>query len=320
MAKFCTSHIYSLPCCEIAVTSSDSTSVIELMNTRTRAISFMLTALVLQSITEVTFKYLAPRLSGGAILLVRSSIILLVFLPLMIWGKVRPFKTYHLKTQIWRSIFAVLSMVFTVAALSHINLLEFSFLFYVNPIVTMVAGILFLQERLNKMQIISFSLCIVGFFILFHPHAHVKTIGAIWAVGAAVCYSISMIFTKLLAKDEPLIAAFSYYTLFCFAYGLASQSWTEVFQISQWDWTLLVMLAAINAAIMIALVSALSLAPISSLIHYNYINLPLSLLWGYILWGHIPTTLAIVGGSFIVMGSFIASIPMPFIWKAAPEE
>lgn len=133
-----------------------------------------------------------------------SFVLTLIFVLLLKQRKVlmSDFKElWHNPRAFW-SLFAAAYLVsinwfIYIWAVNHDHIVQTSLGYYMNPIISILLGIIFLKERLSKYQIIAFSLALIGVLILFVSYGQIPWV----AIGLALSFGIYGLLKKQIVLD-----------------------------------------------------------------------------------------------------------------------
>ena len=173
------------------------------------------------------------------------------------------------------------------------------------PIYVTVLSVVFLGEKVGWRRWLAVTVGFAGVVIALQPGAGVFGWYALIAFAGSLCYAALMILTRVLRGTSPTVMA-------------ASQMWGGlvfgmlVAPITGFRWrasadALLLALVGVIAVVAIVMVNrSLKLAPASVVVPYQYTLIVWAVVFGYFVFGNIPTVSTIVGALLIVgSGLFI---------------
>ena len=133
-----------------------------------------------------------------------SFVLTLIFVIILKQGKMLlvDFKgLWHNQKAFWSLFFAAylvsLNWFIYIWAVNHNHIVQTSLGYYMNPIISVLLGIIFLKEKLSKSQIVAFSLAAVGVIILMVSYGQIPWI----AIGLALTFGIYGLLKKQIALD-----------------------------------------------------------------------------------------------------------------------
>jgi drug/metabolite transporter (DMT)-like permease len=143
---------------------------------------------------------------------------------------------------------------------------------------------------------------LIGFsavLVMVRPGGDAISPGALLVVGSVVVYSIAMILTRRLGRTESAGAMTFYSALVFLAVGLiaAPFSWIRPTPIG-----LLLMAATglLAGSAQYCLTEAFRIAPPSLVAPFEYTSLLWAMLFGFFVWGDVPTMLVLVSSAVVI--------------------
>lgn len=214
-------------------------------------------------------------------------------------------KTTRFKGHLARSMVGLVGMVFTFGAVLLLPLAEATTFQFTVPIFATLLGALVLREATGWQRWSAVLVGFIGVLIVVQPgSSHVPLFGAIVGLLAALFVAIVAILLRQL-RDEPAgttVFWFSTLTLPFIAIGYA-------FELRGHDWLTWVNLVAIGLVGgmgQIALTAASRAAPVAAVVPMDYSGLVWATLYGFVLFGVLPTPMTWVGAPVIILsGLFI---------------
>lgn len=198
------------------------------------------------------------------------------------------------------------------------NVAAFISQFYV--IITIVLGVVFLRERLLRMEGLGILIAIFGGLAMTYSSTDIKFYGSMIILFSAFLFSIQYFLAKVFSKklDSSLLAAArSMFTFICLSiyisfigvffpstdWGLTYNGFLEI-SVEAW------MLAFAGALCgpfggMVMLYKSLSFLEISKTMTVRTISQFLTMFYSFILLSVIPTNAQLIGGAFIVLGIIV---------------
>jgi drug/metabolite transporter (DMT)-like permease len=269
------------------------------------AAAWMVGALVSFMAMAIAGRELAKAgLSTFQILFFRSVIGLLVIGALVLPAGAALLRTRRLGEHVWRNLAhfgGQFGWFFAIAAmpLAEVFAIEFTI-----PIWTALLAALFLGERLTRPRVLALVLGLAGVLLVLRPGPAILQPAALAALGGAIAYATSYLFTKRLAGTEAPLAILFYMTAVQLPLGLvgALPQWRTPDAV-QVPWLLVVGVTALTAHY--CLTRALRLAEMSVVLPIDFLRLPLVALLGYALYGETVGLLALAGALLIVAANVI---------------
>lgn len=243
-------------------------------------------------------------LSTFQILFFRSVIGLVVIGLLVLRTGPALLRTRRAGEHVWRNVAHFGGQFGWFFALAAMPLAEVFAIEFTIPIWTALLAALFLGERLTRPRIVALALGLTGVLLVLRPGAAILQPAALAALGGAMAYATSYLFTKRLAGTEAPLAILFYMTVVQLPLGLigALPGWQGVGTASA-PWLVVVGVTALSAHY--CLTRALRLAEMSVVLPIDFLRLPLVALVGYALYGETVGLLALAGALLIVAANVI---------------
>ena len=286
-----------------------------------KSIACLLAGVTLFSIQDVLIKWISGEYPVVEIVLIRSvfAIIPILFVA-RLEGGLHLLRTNHFAGHLMRSFLMFGAYVSFYLALAALPLAETVSLFFVAPIFILILSAAFLGEKVAARNWVAVLAGFTGVLIMLKPGSKMMDPAAFLAVLTAFLYAVGSIFTRRLGKTESGVAMAFYlavtYIFFSVVLTLALDniavspkthpSFAFLFRKwrlpSQGDLLLLMILGLIAAGGFYFLSQAYRLAQPSKIAPFEYIAVPLSVLWGYLFFKDTLEPSSIIGMILIVAG------------------
>lgn len=244
-----------------------------------------------------------------------GSILLFV---MRVEGGLRSLRTRYWKLHVCRGLLIVAANSCFYLALAVMPLAETLALFFVAPLFITVMSIAFLGERVGARRWGAIVVGLVGMVVMLRPGAGVLNWVALLPVVAALAYSSMQILTRRIGLADPAsIMAFYIQVMFVLVsstVGLVAGSGQYAggghpsleFLLRVWVWppaghlAVFILVGALNAAGAYLMSQAYRTTRASLVAPFEYVALPLGLLWGWMLWQDFPDGYAFIGTALII--------------------
>ncbi len=209
----------------------------------------------------------------------------------------RPFLFY-------RSILGSVGMVLYFFAISKMFLADSTIINKTSPFFLTIFAVLFLKEKLHKIQIPALIIVLIAVFLVVKPQFNLSMIPATAAFFSSICAAAAYTFVRFLGKrekPETIIFFFSLTNTILMIIPMLLR-----FTMPNSQQIILLFFTGIFAAIgQFGLTHAYKLAPASEIAIYNYINILFAFVIGIVIWHEIPDVYSIIGGIIIIAISVI---------------
>lgn len=290
-----------------------------------RGISFLVLSLLIGSIQGIAVKWL-----GGSYpvleMVVLRSLVALPFTLLFFWyeGRRGLPTTKHFKLEMIRGLFLFVSYTTFMMGLSAMPLAEVESIRFSGPIVITLLSVLMLSERVELSRWLALIVGFMGVLLIVRPGSTSFNIGSIFVLLGVLFYALTIVFTRML-QDADSSATMAYYSSLVYLFaGLAMVPFTLMvgelpdahpsiaFLFHHWsmptllDGIIMGGLGLVWAGWTYCMVRAYSLAQASVIAPFEYVSLPINIVWGFIFWHEIPTWLTMIGATLTLLsGMFI---------------
>jgi len=210
--------------------------------------------------------------------------------------------TQYPKLQFLRSTMLATATILFFLAINRIPLNEAASLMAVNPVLITLGAALFLGERLGIRRIAGITVSAIGALIILRPGTEVFRPDALFALGAAACYSTYALLTRRLGPDEDVWTSLFYTGLFGTVILSAAVPFAWVPYPSAFAWCLMFLVALFGTIGQLCLIRAFSTGEAAMLAPYSYTGLVFAALWGIVFFAEI-LDLWTICGALVIAGS-----------------
>jgi drug/metabolite transporter (DMT)-like permease len=279
------------------------------MNLRV-AISIKLLSVLLFSMMSVLVRSLGDSVPLGQVVFFRSAFAILPVVVIYAWrGELQAaVRTGRPLGHVTRGLISVVSMFLNFAALARLPLIDATAISFAAPLITVALAALILKERVRAYRWSAVGIGFAGVLVMLWPYLNIAglmaagsaatTVGATCAITAAFSNAGSVIQTRRLTDSETTASIVFYFSLICTFAGIATLPFV-------WSTPTAAELAALVAIGVIGGLSHLLLtesyrwAPASMVAPFDYVQLLWAYLFGYVLFGEIPTAYVYAGAAIV---------------------
>jgi drug/metabolite transporter (DMT)-like permease len=267
-----------------------------------RGILFMIASTVVFAGVNAIVKWELAYYPVGEVAFFRSlsalAAVSLLILPRTGWGVLR---TRRYRAHVQRGLSQFGSMTCMMVAFNLLPLGSAVAISFAAPLFTTLLSIVVLKEQVGIHRWSALVVGFIGVLVVTHPGASTLSVGAFFALANAILISSVAIAIRRMSATESTetltifqMSVITVCTLFLLPFGYRAPTWYDFLGltvagigngIAQYWWT-----------------RALSLAPPSAIVPFNYLSLVWAIILGFVIWGDVPSrSLAI--GSLIVVAS-----------------
>jgi S-adenosylmethionine uptake transporter len=288
-------------------------------------IGFVLLGMVAISVNDVLIKALSGGYPLHQMVFIRSAIGIMFSLMLVqMEGGFAILRTRQAGLHLMRGGLVVISNLTYFAALAVIPLAEATALFFVAPLMITLLSIPLLGEKVGPLRLAAVTVGFAGVVLMMRPwdsQTEVSRIILALPVISALAYALNQILTRRLGATTRASAMAVYiqgiFIVVSLGFYLVAgdgrhavgvENGSLQFLLRAWVWPegtdhwLFLGLGLNSAIIGFALAQAYRLADAAVVAPFEYVGLPLAILWGWMIWGEVPAPV-VWAGSALILGS-----------------
>ena len=273
------------------------------------------------STTDVTIKFLSDAYALHQIVLLRSlvGIVLIFMLLLASSGGLKSLKTKRLARHIVRGSCVVMANMLFFLGLVAMPLADAVALFFISPSVITLFSIIFLKEHVGLHRWLAIGLGFLGVLIMVQPGSSQFMFASLLPIGAAFCYASLHTLTRTM-RDTESAATMTFYIQITFVV-VSTAMWAAVgdgsfndasspslnFLLRPWgpwqydDTKLFILLGAGSALGGYLISQAYRHAESALAAPFEYVSLPLAMVFGIFIFDEWPSNLTLIGSSLILI-------------------
>jgi drug/metabolite transporter (DMT)-like permease len=264
------------------------------------AIGFMLMSGVLFSVMDVLSKRLAATYDPIEVAWGRYLAIL-ALLALPVARVPRAMITTRPALQLVRGLCILGAGLFFIAGLAQLALADATAIAFASPLLVTAMSIPLLGERVGPRRWSAVALGFVGVLIVIRPGTGAVGPAALLPLASAACWAMSLVVTRSMAhRDQPLTTL-----LYSTAVGLIATSVALPFvwrAVPLTDCVVMAIMGALNAGGQYLLIAGLRRGTASLLAPFSYSQMLWSILFGFWVFGSVPTVWTWCG-ALVIIGS-----------------
>lgn len=228
-------------------------------------------------------------------------------------------KTPYWHLHLFRGLLIFVANMCYFLALAAVPIAEALAIFYVAPLFITLLSIPFLGERVGIYRWMAVISGLLGAVIILRPGGSFEP-AAMLPLVSAISYASAQIFARRLGvRDKASVMAFYLqiaFILSCLASGLLFGSGRFAggghpsfeFLLRAWYWPaaehlgLILVIGLLNGFGGYILTQAYRISEAASIAPFEYVVIPLAVLWGFLFWGNLPDVVALCGIALIIGG------------------
>ncbi len=277
------------------------------------------------SIQDVVFKFFSSELTLWQIFTLRGVVAVPALLIISLFqGKHRSVLSEALgKWPILRSVFITITFLAFYAALPFLSLSTVGAANYIAPIFVTLLSAYVIKEAVSPLGWLGVILGFIGVIVLLQPGTDAFSVWAVLPVMGAAFYALSHITIRTKCQNVPLAAMTLSINIVMLLAGLGIsgllfllQPQGELFdaypyifglwfEVSLWDWFIIILLAGFSIGIGMLLVGAYQVAPPSTVSTFEYSYLVFVAIWDILFFGIALSATSIIGMALIVLAGLM---------------
>ncbi len=230
----------------------------------------------------------------------------LIIIPYILKTKFKVFNTSNLKIHILRSALNLPAMLLGFAALAILPLEKITAIHFIVPLMVTILAVIFLKEKIYLYRSLALIIGFLGVLIILRPGIVDISIGIYMALTSSLIWSVVIVLTKKVSKDDSAITILSHQYLYMslFSLPLVIYFWDQ----PNFKTIIFILCAAMSGTILhIALNHAYKLVDVSMTQPYSFLGLVVSSVIGYFVFSDKPDLYTWLGASVIFCGVILIS-------------
>lgn len=266
-----------------------------------RSIYAMLLAVAMFSLMDTVMKLLAevyPAMQVAALRGLSSLPLVLLYIG---WrGAFGSMFKVRWGIHVFRGALGVAMLSLFAFGLKNLSLAEAYSIFFIAPALITALSVVFLKERVDMARWIAIAVGLMGVVVVLRPTgAGMLTVGGLAILGAAACYAVSAITSRILGRTDSSeqMVLWLMVMMSIGATALAAPNWVAL---RAADLLLLAGLAVSGFIGQLAITEAFSKGEASSIAPLEYTALAWGVGFDWLLWAALPDRYTMIGAAIII--------------------
>ncbi|MDO8976317.1 DMT family transporter [Reyranella sp.] len=249
--------------------------------------------------TGVMIRLLSEQIESVQTAFFRAILSVIMLLPLMMTGRVKPWLSKRIKGHFWRTFMGTTSMVLGFYAISMLPLADATAIAFSQPLFSVLVAAVIAKEKVRWRRWTATVVGFIGVLVMVRPGESSLQLGALVALANAACVAVSILLVKRLSDSEsPLMiltqfAIFS--TLLLAPPALWVWRWPDLF-----GWVLAIGIASTATVGQYFWVQAFKAGEMSAIAPFEYMRLPFAVFMGWLMWNEMPVVWTYVGAAIVI--------------------
>ena len=271
-------------------------------STSRNAIGFMVAAGVVFTGSSALSKYLVETYPVGEVLFARGfgGFLMCAAIVLPTTG-LAVFRTRRFGAHVIRGVSQTTSQTLLLIAFSMMPLAAATAINFSSPLFATLASAIFLKEAIGKARAFALVVGFVGVLIVTNPGADTFTVGALFALGNAILFGTVTAGVRGMTATE-FAETLTLHQLWMLGFLLFADAAVRLRDAELGGCRMAGAQRRRQRACAILVDAGAALAPTAAVVPFNYLSLVWAMLFGFAIWGDMPTV-ALLVGSAVVVGS-----------------
>ena len=273
------------------------------LNPALQATIIAVAAMLLFSVVPPSVRLLSDTMSSWQIVFIRAVFGIVGIGGFFLWTGLHKLKSRQIKIHIVRSTFNFVGMVMWFWALGHIELAKGIAIHFTMPLFIVLLAVIFLKERIGPWRITAMLVGFGGVLVILRPGMIESGLPELAILGSAALYGGAVVFLKKVVESETP-AAVTFYTNLFMALGCLVP--TIVLWAPMTTADILPVLGlgvcGLFAPFMVAV--ALRKADASLIAAFDFLRLPFTALFGFVLFAEVPDEFVWLGAAIIFTSTY----------------
>jgi len=266
-----------------------------------RSIYAMLIAVFMFSLMDTAMKLLAAHYPAMQVAALRSLSSLPLVVLYVAWrGGFATMLQARWSLHVLRGVLGIGMLALFAYGLKRLSLAEAYSIFFIAPALITAMAVFFLKERVNRARWIAIFVGLAGVLVVLRPEGGgFLTLGGLAILGSAVCYAISAIAARILARTDST-RQMMFWLMLLMSVGATALAAPEWVSIDPQHILLLCGLAVSGFFGQLAITEAFSHGEGSVVAPFEYSALAWGVAIDWMLWQTLPDSYTLIGAAIII--------------------
>jgi drug/metabolite transporter (DMT)-like permease len=284
------------------------------MSSNVKGISFLIMAMLIISLQTIAVKWIGGDYPVMEIVIIRSFVALpLTILLFRFEGQRGLPTTQRHRLEYSRAALLFLSYTTFMMGLASLQLADVAAIRNSGPLMITILSVMMLGEKVGARRWLALLIGFFGVLLIVKPGSVTFNLGSVFILISVLFYALMVIVTRKLQTSESGATMAYYSTLFYLAAALVFSPLVILvgeipgahpsiaFLFRAWsmptfvDFIIMVSLGVVWLGWIYFNARAYSLAQASIAAPFEYVSLPINIMWGYLIWNEIPSWMTLAG-------------------------
>jgi drug/metabolite transporter (DMT)-like permease len=244
-------------------------------------------------------RLLSAEIEGVQTAFFRAFFSVLLLTPMMLTGRVQPWRSERIQGHFWRTFMGTCSMVLGFYAVSMLPLADATALAFSQPLFSVVLAAVVLHENVRWRRWTATVAGFIGVLVMARPGSGSLQPGAIVALLNALAVGISILLVRRLSDSEPPLMILTQFAIFSTLLLALPAIWFWRWP-SAYGWALAVGVSVTATLGQYFWVQAFAAGEMSAVAPFDYLRLPFAVFVGWLIWGEMPVIWTYIGASIVI--------------------
>lgn len=299
--------------------NANKNSLLDMLAKPLVAVLFFVFAMAVIPLNDSLIKLMSDRLSIFQIMAVRAAIALFfVMLIPLVWSSIAKLTCITWLKLFGRGFCLVGAMLFFFLPLATLSLADVTAIFYTAPLLISLMSVPLLGEKLGLYRIVAVVCGLIGVLIIVKPGSNNFELAFLMPVASAISYSAFQLITRYIRNEAEVPAMVAAQNIIYLVTGLLGvlliflfdpsipdgQIWQFLLRpwqpLTWFELGLLTLAALIVLNLSIASTNVYSNVEATYVAPFEYVALPMAIMWGIIMWDDWPDLSSWIGIALIL--------------------
>jgi drug/metabolite transporter (DMT)-like permease len=229
----------------------------------------------------------------------RAFFSVLLLAPMILTGRVQPWKSERLQGHFWRTAMGTTSMVLGFYAVSMLPLADATALAFSQPLFSVVLAALVLREKVRWRRWSATIVGFIGVLVMVRPGSGSLQPGAAVALLNALASATSILLVRRLSDSEKPLMILTQFALFSTLLLVLPAIWFWKWP-SAGGWALAIGVSISATIGQYFWVQAFAVGEMSAVAPFDYLRLPFAVFVGWMIWSEMPVIWTYVGATIVI--------------------
>lgn len=244
-------------------------------------------------------RLLSAEIEGVQTAFFRASFSVLLLTPLMLSGRVQPWRSKRIHGHFWRTFMGTCSMVLGFYAVSMLPLADATALAFSQPLFSVVIAAVIAGEKVRWRRWAATVVGFIGVLVMVRPGSGSLQPGAVVALLNALSVAVSVYLVRRLSDSETPLMILTQFAIFSTLLLTLPALWVWRWP-SAFGWSLAVGVSVTATLGQYFWVQAFASGEMSAVAPFDYLRLPFAVFVGWLIWGEVPVIWTYVGAAIVI--------------------